>query len=496
MDDDSGSIGSRRFIFVVLTILGCAALTVFLGSPFDLGGDPSGQAWAQGTGEAHLDDAPQVFWAVVKDNLSPATVSFLLLLIALSAFFSGTEVAFFSLHQVQLRGMSEDGKLTSRVVANLMSRPQRLLTTILIGNMIVNVLISIVLPLRLERIIEAGLHVPPVLSYFVTVTASTVILVFFGEVTPKIFAVRLGLPFARAVALPLQAVDKILTPVRWCAVRFTEFVFRITGFDDIQPAPFITDEEFISVLSDSEAQGVIEQEEGQMIQSIIEYGDAFVREILIPRPDVVAIEHTATVGEARELFRVHGFSRMPVYEEDLDHITGVLVVKDLLQSIAEDGLDRPIGPLSRRASFIPETMTLREYVKDAQRKRMHLSIVVDEYGGTEGVATLEDAIEEVVGDIGANNETVSPVEPLGDATYQVDGSLPLDDLRELLSVDLDDSEHETVAGFFIDHTNKVPEKGDSMTHEGILFTVVRVDGKRASLLRVRVLNSAEREQSA
>ena len=407
MDDDTGPIRLRRLLFVALLALGIAALSVLSSAPAPLGSETRGQVWAATPADTGAASSIQAFWSAVADNMPLSVTVGILILLAFSAFFSASEVAFFSIHQVRLRGMGEEGGFFGRMVANLMQRPGRLLTTILIGNMIVNILISVMLPPRLERIIEAGFRAPASISYILTICISTVILVFFGEVTPKVFAVRIGEIYARVTVVPLRAVDWALTPARWSAVKFTEFLFRVTRFDRIQPAPFITDKEFLSVLSDSEAQGVIEQEEGQMMQGIIESGDAYVREILVPRPDVVSISYGASVGEARELFRKHEFSRMPVHDEDLDHIRGVLVVKDLLQSIAEGKLDEAIGPLARPANFVPETMTLREFVKDAQRKRMHLSIVVDEYGGTEGIATLEDAIEEVVGDIRDEEEKES-----------------------------------------------------------------------------------------
>ena len=496
MDDDSGPISRRRLLRVTLVVSCVAALSVLAGSSTRLGPGPHDGVLAATGGEVAADLSEQSLWSSVAENLPVNVALGILILLALSAFFSGSEVAFFSIHQVRLRGLGEEPGLSSRMVAQLMKYPGRLLTTILIGNMVVNILISVTLPSRLERIIEEGFRVPQSLSYVLTVCISTVILVFFGEVTPKVFAVRVGEPFARWAVFPLKAADWALTPARWSAVKFTEFLFRVTRFDRIEPAPFITDKEFISVFSDSEAQGVIEQEEGQMIQGIIEFGDAYVREILVPRPDVVSISSGATVGEALELFRKHEFSRMPVHQEDLDHIVGVLVAKDLLQSISEGRLDDAIGPLARPANFVPETMTLREFVKDAQRKRMHLSIVVDEYGGTEGVATLEDAIEEVVGDIRDEEDEVrSQYTDLGEGAYLVDGSFPLDEFSDLVGVELEDNEHETVAGFFIEHTNKVPQKGDHLTVDGIVFTVEEVDGKRTSSLHVRILKRAEQEST-
>ncbi len=466
------------------------------GTSTHLGSESRDGVWAATGDEVDADPLAQSLRSSIGENLPINVTLGILILLALSAFFSGSEVAFFSIHQIRLRGMGEEPGLTSRMVARLMKYPGRLLTTILIGNMIVNILISVTLPSRLERIIEEGFHAPQTLSYILTICISTVILVFFGEVTPKVFAIRVGEPYARLAVFPLKAVDWLLAPARWSALKFTEFLFRITRFDRIETAPFITDKEFISVLSDSEAQGVIEQEEGQMMQSIIEFGDAYVREILVPRPDVVSIRSDATVGEARELFRKHEFSRMPVHQEDLDHITGVLVAKDLLQSISEGRLDDPIGPLARPANFVPETMTLREFVKDAQRKRMHLSIVVDEYGGTEGVATLEDAIEEVVGDIRDDiDEETSKYTDLGEGAYLVDGSFPLDEFSDLVGVDLQDKEHETVAGFFIEHTNKVPQKGDRLTVDGIIFTVEDVKGKRISSLHAYISKATQQESN-
>ena len=483
---------------MALIVAGCAAVSAIRGGSLSPLSGPLHGAWADTAGAADSEGGeggPVGLGSVMAEHFPHGVLLALVLLLALSAYFSGAEVAFFSIHQVRLRGMAEEGKLSGRLVANIMKHPGRLLTTILIGNMIVNVLISVVMPPRLERVIAAAFAMPPAASIVLTVALSTFVLVFFGEITPKVFAVRIHELFARATVIPLQGIDWAFAPMRWGVLKFTEFLFRVSRISDIQPAPFITDEEFISVLSHSEAKGVIEEEEGQMIQGIIESGDAYVREILVPRPDVVALERNATVGEALEVFRDHEFSRMPVYTEDLDHVTGVLFAKDLLPCVLKRELDRPIGPMARRPNFVPETMTVRELVKESQRKHMHLSIVVDEHGGTEGIVTLEDAIEEVVGDIrDEDTEEPRPYKILSERCYLVDGSFRLDDLSELIGIGLQDSEHETVAGFFIDRTNKVPQVGDKLTHDGIEFTVEGVEGKRAAVLRVEAPRPAERGQ--
>ena len=242
-------------------------------------------------------------------------------------------------------------------------------------------------------------------------------------------------------------IDWCFAPARWASLRFTEILFHVTRFNDIPPAPFMTDEEIISVLADSEGQGVIEEGEGQMIQAILESGNAQLKEILVPRHEIVAVDRGAHVGQALDLFRRHAFSRMPVFQDDLDHITGVIVAKDLLPYVVRGELDRLIGPLARRASFVPETMTIREFIRYSQRKHMHLSIAVDEYGGTEGLVTLDDALEEVVGDIrDAATVNGKRYKRLAKGCYRMEGSMPLNDLSRLLGVEFETGAHETAAG--------------------------------------------------
>ncbi len=497
MDDDPGSLS--RFCYVRLALLFVVVLCgSTLAALFDPGGvffgvNPS-TAFAQPDSDSGLD--PDSDSDSAGAFTFPVVMAILALLFA-SGFFSASEAAFFSIHALRLRALKTEGGFTGRLVAKLMEQPGGLLTSILVGNMVVNVLISVMLPARVERLFSVGLHAPPALSYAGSLCTCTVILVFFGEITPKIFAERIAEIFARSVVLPLQLIHTALGPARWGLLHFTDFLFRVTRFNDIKAAPFITDEEFRSVLSDSEAQGVIEEEEGQMIQAILEFSDAHVKEILIPRPDVIALSQDATIGEAIILFREHGFSRMPVFEEDLDHISGLLVMKDLLPSITQGDLDRPARELARVPRYVPESMTIHRFVKDAQKTRTHLAIVVDEYGGTEGLVSLEDALEQVVGPI--QNEDVEEetmFDELRQGVYQVDGGLPLDELSELIGVELKDEEHETVAGFFIDKANRLPEPGDRVEHRGVVFIVEKVDGKRVSSLRVETEAEPQREPTS
>lgn len=413
------------------------------------------------------------------------------LLLGLSAFFSGSEVAFFSINQMRLRGMRETGQFLERLAARLMDHPGKLLTSILMGNSIVNVFLSIILATRVEQLFAEVLLPPaaasPVFSYAAAVTSCTGLLVLCGEIAPKLIVVRNAEFFAQMAALPMFVVDRLLGPVRSVVIQFTGFIFRVTRFTAVPAAPFITDDEFKSLLSDSEVSGVIAEEERQMIQGILEFSDVTVCEILVPRPDMVAIKEGGTVGEALAMVREHEYARMPVYRDDLDHVTGILHAKDLLDSVERGDFGKPIAPMVRKVHFVPETMVVSDFVKTAQRLHAHMAIAVDEYGGTSGLVTLQDALREVVGDIGDDEEPEEPLyEQMGEDEYRLDGSLPLPDLAPLARQPIEDEEHTTVAGFVMGQADGPLNPGDVIEYGGLRFTIEEMEGKRVSRLRMQV----------
>ena len=483
MDDKPGPLGlwtrRRMLLLVCVFILLCSIPAI----------QSIGQPLTSGVGVAPSFS----FWTYFPPHIL-VVLGFLLLG---SAYFSASEVAFFSINTMRLRALADDEHLAGRSVASMMQHPNRLLITILIGNMIVNVLISVLLPARMEHALEGVWGFPPVWAYTLTIVMSTFILVFFGEIMPKVVAVRISETFAKVSVFPMMFFDRVLSPVRIAVLGFTDFLFHVTRFNNINAAPFITDEEFLSVIADSEAQGVLEEEEEQMIQGILESGDSMLREILVPRPDVVAIEENANVRAALDLFSEHEYSRMPVYSENMDNIVGILFAKDLLTHIFVEAYDRPIKPMLRRANFVPSTMTIQAFMRDAQRKHMHLAIVADEFGGTEGIVTLEDAIEEIVGDIhDTSDEHEAPkILQVSEGVYRIDGGLPLDELSASIDINLEEGSHETLAGFFIEHTNKIPEEGDHLNREDVLLQVEEMDGKRASIFTLTVQESTEEDAS-
>lgn len=408
-----------------------------------------------------------------------------LLLLALSAFFSASEVAYFSLSPLHIRAIGERPGLLDREASRLLSHPGELLTSILMGNSIVNVLLGVTLALPVEQLFERIL--PPAFSYLAAVVACTAILVIVGEIVPKLMVVRNNEIYARWASFPLRFCSALLLPLRHAVLWLIGFLFRVTGFSDMRPAPFMTDQEFASLLSEGEATGAIEKDEREMIQGILKVSESMVREILIPRPDIVALNQEASVEEALALFIEHEFARIPVYGENLDQITGILYAKDLLSHVDQGNMDVPIKPLLRPAHYVPETMTISDFMKSVQRLRTHLAIVVDEFGGTEGLVTLHDALREIVGELEVEDETEEPaVVQLEKDLYEVDGSFSLDELEALTGVPVNDEEHATVAGFLMEQSDKVLEVGDHIRHEGVRYTVEAVEGKRVSRLQIRI----------
>lgn len=447
-------------------------------------------------------------FAAVRAAYFPASVILgFALLLGLSGFFSSSEIAFFNLTRWKLRSMEEDGTVTGRLVAQLMEQPGKFLSTVLVGNTIVNVLIGILLGTRVELAFEeflravrpdaAGGDAHTATAYLAAVAVTTALLVFFGEIIPKVFAVRISHAYVRVAVAPMLAAERVLHPIAKGVLWITNQIFHVTRFHEIAAAPFITDEEFKSVLSQGEAHGVIDEDERQMIQGILEFRDVILREILVPRPDVVALPETATVADALQLLRQEEYSRVPIYRDDLDHITGVLFMKDLLPSFAKGNLDRSVRDLARPPYFVPEIMSVKRFVEDIQRQRVHLAVVVDEYGGTAGIVTLHDAIEEVVGDIldPSDEEDIS-FERLSETDYRFDGSVSIDEFTDLTGIALEDEEHETVAGFLMDLSEKVLEPGDVIPHTGAVFTVETMDGKRVQTLRVHIDPRPHEEETA
>jgi CBS domain containing-hemolysin-like protein len=244
-------------------------------------------------------------------------------------------------------------------------------------------------------------------------------------------------------------------------------------------------------------EGEIEEEEKELIHSIFEFGDTIVREVMVPRPDVVAVEDTATLHDVQALVLEHGYSRIPVFHEDLDDILGVVFAKDVLKAMHQGDIDRPLTEVCRPARVVPESKKVADLLREMQREKFHQAMVIDEYGSITGIVSLEDLLEELVGEITDEYDTEEPdVVEVGDGVYRVSGKASIDDVNELLGAELPDEEWDTVAGLILDLFGKIPDVGEDTVFQGLRFEVEDVQGRRVAkvlITREPVANDVHEE---
>ena len=288
------------------------------------------------------------------------------------------------------------------------------------------------------------------------------------------------------IARPVEVCALILAPVGKLLLGISGFLLKITGAGKLKTDPFVTQEELETMVSLGERDGVLQQEERRMIQGIMEFTDTTVKEVLVPRTDMKVLRKGTTVAEALVLIRESGFSRIPVLDANIDDIAGILYAKDLLPFIGNGDTPKPIDDLLREAYFVPENKRVAELVNEFRQNRVHCAVVVDEHGGTVGLVTLEDLLEEVVGEIHDERDVERPlIEEAGPEGIVIDARAPLDELSDSIGLDLHDEEHESVGGFMLSLIGHLPAKGETVEHDGTTFVVDEVSDRR--ILKVRVI---------
>ena len=404
-------------------------------------------------------------------------------LLYFSGAFSGSETAYFSLSRLELSQMDEDSR-----IRRLMRDPDRLLIGILLGNTLVNVAagsLGALIALRIGH--STGYPESAIIA--IEVGVMTFLILVAGEIAPKMYAMQRNLLFATRTAPLLMSLMRTFA----AAIGALHALFeKLSGGASAQERPFVTAEELRTIVALSEERGTLEEDERDMIDSVMEFGDTLVRELMVPRVDMDALEDTLTVGEAIEKVRELGFSRFPVYHEDIDHVTGVLYAKDLLRfEESEEG--RTIADLTRSVIYTPESKKAGELLRELQRNRVHIAIVVDEYGGTGGLITLEDLIEEIVGEIRDEHDTEEPlVQVVNKSTMVCDAIIRLDELKDEHGVELDEEEVETLGGYLMDAFGRIPSGGEKIERDGFEFTIEEVEDQR--ITKVRIVRLADDEE--
>src|SRR5690242_11068030 len=404
----------------------------------------------------------------------------------LAALASGTETALTSVGRLRVRYLAEQGSGAAATLARLRADPNRFLSTVLFANTLALIVASTATALLSDSLFTRS-GVPSEWRLWLTLLVSvvlSVVLLIVAEVTPKTLAIAHAERVALAAAVPVDRLAGVLGPILWAVTLISR---GLTGGRAAR-APYLTEEELITALHVSEEAGVIEEQEHQMIHGIIEIGDKTVREIMIPRTDIIAVEKTAGLRDIVKLFKQYRHTRMPVFEENIDHVLGLIHTKDLLlfytlSSSQKFDMDKVLRPIE----FTPEQKKVDELLNDMRTKKQHMMIVVDEYGGTAGMVTLEDLLEEIVGEIRDEYDTAEQdlLTLLNDHEARVDAGFPLEELNERLRLGLEESgDYDSVGGYVHAMLGKVAEAGDSFVAGRARWTVEKVRGRRIETVRL------------
>ncbi len=405
-------------------------------------------------------------------------------LLLLSGFFSGAETAFFAINPTQLFTLKESERNASRLVYKLLEKPKRLLATLLITVNFINIAIVVISSLMISQVFDFSQH--QTIGFLIQVVAVTFVIVLFCEVMPKVYATQNALSFSQWSSIPVFLVDKILRPLSSLLVFSTSIVDKRmvhkgydVSMDELTHA--------IDVTTDKNTP----DDEKKILKGIAKFGNIDVRQIMKSRMDVIAFDKTLTFPELFPVIVENKYSRVPVYEGSFDTVIGVLYIKDLLPFLhKQDDASFDWLKIVRPAYFVPESKKINDLLQEFQEKKIHLAIVVDEYGGSSGIATMEDVLEEIVGEI---NDEFDDDEvfysKLDDNNYVFEGKTLLNDLSRVTEIDRDlfttgDSDAETLAGFILEKKGSIPFRNEVFTHEGIQFTIESADRKRIKRVKV------------
>jgi len=413
-------------------------------------------------------------------------VILLIVLLILSAFFSGSEVAFFSIKQKNLEDEFKSSKLIYRYASNLIAFPRRLLITVLVGNTLVNVAASIVsvsIALEIAHIYQVKVNV--ILT--IQIILITIIILLFGELLPKVFASKHPHLTIKLIAVPLYLFSMIIYPVAESITELIRLTFSKIKFDKTKTA--ISEKEISELAEFGHERGTLEEDEQEIISSFVEFKSVLVVEVMTPRVDIVAVPYNVSREELIETINRSGYSRFPVYRENLDKIVGLVHAKDLLQFLRNKSFitEETIRKITRDVLFVPEGKKISEMLKEFQQKKMHLAVVVDEFGGTSGIITLEDIIEEIIGEIWDEHDPEeNSIKTISPEKISVLGKVTVAEVNELIGREIipASDDYDTIAGLIINQAGNIPKEGYSFNLNNYKLTVKEVLKKRIKRIEI------------
>ncbi len=404
-----------------------------------------------------------------------------------SAFFSSSETALTSLAPLKVAQLIKEDQVNSKYFSIWMNHPNKMLNTILIGNNVANIFASVMagdIAMKLSGSSQIAL----------TTAVMTIFILFFGEITPKTFAKHNAEGFAKFSIRILAFFYFLFYPLTYIMNIFVKGVIKLVGGSVDAEKPLITEEELEFMINVSKDEGILEDQTKEMMHNIIDIKDITVKEIMVPRTEMVCIEIGRSVADLLDLIEEHEYSRIPAYEGRLDNIVGIIYIKDLIKKLKEKSVEYiGLREILREAMFVPETKSIYHLFKEFQAKRVHVAIVIDEYGGVAGLVTMEDILEEIVGEIRDeyDEKEEDDLVKVDENRYIVDAGMDLDDFCEILGIEKtnDMEEYETVAGLVYDLADRIPEEGDEFKlEEKYRLKVLKLNGKKIEKVEVVKLN--------
>lgn len=402
----------------------------------------------------------------------------LVILLVMSGFFSMSETALMALSKIRIRHMVDEGVKGAKLVEKLSEDPSKLLGAILIGNNIVNIGASaLATSIAVKAIGESGVGLVTIIM--------TILVLIFGEITPKSIAKQKSEEVALKVSKPINLVVKLFKPFIYVFTAISGVFIKLLGGDPKATEPFITEEELKTMVGVSEEEGVLENVEKEMIFNVFGFADAQVKDVMVQRVDVVAVDINATYDEVINIIKVEQFSRIPVYNQNIDDVIGILNVKDLIIA-SQNEENFKVSDYMRDPYYTFEFKKVTELFKEMKKSRNHMAVVLDEYGGNVGIVTIEDLIEEVVGEIEDeyDDEQDSDIIVIKEDEYIVDGSARLDHIGDLIGVSMESEEFDSIGGLIIGELGRFPEQNEEVKVNSIRFVVEEIDKNRIKKVRI------------
>lgn len=413
----------------------------------------------------------------------PLSLLIIIFCIIFIALLSSSEIAFVAVSRIRLRHLIEKGSSSAKTAQKIHEQHGRLFSAVILsGNLFTILATSIGTALALKFFGEdTGVIIATVVMTFLTVV--------FGELAPKTFAVTHAERIALSLAKPIDIYIRLISPLVWVFSKLSNLIIRLSG-GEVRPTPqFLTEEEMKAMISIGAEEGTLEKEEKKMLHRVFEFGDTKVSEAMVPRTEIVAIAEDADVSDVLELISTKGYSRYPVIKESVDNIIGVLYVKDILLKMAKEEITvkTPIKNLVRDAYYIPESKMVTELLDEMQKNKFQIAIIADEYGGTAGLITLEDIMEEIVGGLQDEFEAIEAekeVEIVDESTFVVAGYTGIDEINELIGTDLKSEEFHTIGGFLSGLFGHIPKVGEQLRYHGLRFLILEMDGRKVEKVKI------------